>query len=50
MGCGNQIIDHIANQFIEWAEKFKPDFAKPLSSLDGKKWLKKNIRQMITQL
>ncbi len=49
-GCGQQIIDHVADQFIEWTRKFKPEFVKPLSSWNGKKWLKKNIRQMITQL
>lgn len=50
LGAGDQIISHVADQFIEWARKFKPEFVKPLSSVDGKKWLTKNIKDMISQL
>lgn len=50
LGCGNQILDHISNEFLKWAGEFRPEFVKPLSSWKGKKWLHKNIRNMISQL
>lgn len=49
-GCGNQIVDHVVTQFVNWAKEFRPEFVGPLSSWKGKKWLHKNIRTMITQI
>ena len=42
------IINYAAEQVLEWFQKYRPDLHEKLKTEDGKRWLRRNIKQSMT--
>ena len=46
----SSVVDHIADEFLKWAKTYRSDLHKVVSTYEGKRWLKTNIKNMMKSL